>query len=153
MPARRPPTLALFTLVAVLGVACSSSNQTRPADAPCAAWMDTSLDPDARAQALVSAMTLEQKIDQTHGHATPEDFRVVLGIEELCIPDLTVTNGPAGVGPGPEILNNVPATAFPSTGARSRPTEKTHGSCHGSASQTSKQFSPTRSSRWSSATR
>ena len=114
MPARRPPTLALFTLVAVLGVACSSSNQTRPADAPCAAWMDTSLDPDARAQALVSAMTLEQKIDQTHGHAPPEDFRVVLGIEELCIPDLTVTNGPAGVGPGPEILNNVPATALPS---------------------------------------
>jgi beta-glucosidase len=76
--------------------------------------MDTSLDHDARAQALVSAMTLEQKIDQTHGDAPPEDFRVVLGIDELCIPDLTVTNGPAGVGPGPEILNNVPATALPS---------------------------------------
>ena len=114
MPARRPPTLGLFTLLAILGAACSSSNQSRPADAPCAAWMDTSLDPDARAQALVSAMTLGQKIDQTHGHAPPEDFRVVLGIEELCIPDLTVTNGPAGVGPGPEILNNVPATALPS---------------------------------------
>ncbi len=33
---------------------------------------------------------------------------------ELCIPNLTVTNGPAGVGPGPQILNNVPATALPS---------------------------------------
>ncbi len=76
--------------------------------------MDTSLQPEARAQALVAAMTLEQKIDQTHGDATPEDFRVVLGIDELCIPALTVTNGPAGVGPGPQILNNVPATALPS---------------------------------------
>jgi len=114
MPARRRLTLALFTLVAMIGAACSSSSQGTAPDGPCAAWMDTSLDPDARALALVSAMTLEQKIDQTHGHAPPEDFRVVLGIEELCIPDLTVTNGPAGVGPGPEILNNVPATALPS---------------------------------------
>ncbi len=76
--------------------------------------MDTSLGPDARAQALVEAMTLEQKIDQTHGHKPPEDFRVVLGVEELCIPSLTVTNGPAGVGPGPIFLDNVPATALPS---------------------------------------
>ena len=76
--------------------------------------MDTSLQPEARAQALVAAMTLEQKIDQTHGHASPDDFRVVSGIEELCIPHLTVTNGPAGVGPGPQPLNNVPATALPS---------------------------------------
>ncbi|MBW2375139.1 MAG: glycoside hydrolase family 3 C-terminal domain-containing protein, partial [Deltaproteobacteria bacterium] len=104
---------ASIVLLATVGLACSS-NANRSTEDPCAVWMDTSLGPDARAQALVSAMTLEQKIDQTHGHAPPEDFRVVRGIEELCIPDLTVTNGPAGVGPGPEILNNVPATALPS---------------------------------------
>ena len=104
----------LPALLAILGSACTSSNQGGTPDDSCAAWMDTSLGPEARALALVSAMTLEQKIDQTHGHAPPEDFRVVLGIEALCIPDLTVTNGPAGVGPGPELLNNVPATALPS---------------------------------------
>lgn len=69
---------------------------------------------DARARGVVGRMTLEQKIAQTHGSAPPEDFRVVLGIPELGIPALTVTNGPAGVGPGPEILGNVPATALPS---------------------------------------
>jgi beta-glucosidase len=104
---------AFVLLFASGGLACGSNANSSPED-PCAAWMDTSLGPNARAQALVSAMTLEQKIDQTHGHKPPEDFRVVLGIEELCIPDLTVTNGPAGVGPGPEPLNNVPATALPS---------------------------------------
>ncbi|MFW2390162.1 MAG: glycoside hydrolase family 3 protein, partial [Polyangiales bacterium] len=106
-----------FLLRATLlcAAACGSSSQDAPMPpGPCDAWMDTSLSPDARAQALVEAMTLEQKINQTHGDAPPEDFRVVLGIEELCIPDLTVTNGPAGVGPGPEFLNNVPATALPS---------------------------------------
>jgi beta-glucosidase len=109
-----------YCAVVILGigltaVGCSSDNNDSDiADVPCAAWMDTSLQPEARAQALVAAMTLEQKIEQTHGHASPDDFRVVSGIEELCIPDLTVTNGPAGVGPGPQPLNNVPATALPS---------------------------------------
>ena len=32
-----------------------------------ASWMDSSLAPDARAHALVSAMTTEQKIAQLHG--------------------------------------------------------------------------------------
>ncbi len=70
--------------------------------------------PDERAREVVASMTLEQKIAQTHGDAPPEDFRLVIGIPELGIPDLTVTNGPAGVGPGPEVLSNVPATALPS---------------------------------------
>lgn len=105
---------ALLALSTLLSVACSTSNDSSAPAGPCAAWMDTSRDPDARAQALVAAMTLEQKVGQTHGDAPPEDFRIVLGIEELCIPDLTVTNGPAGVGSGPEFLGNVPATALPS---------------------------------------
>ena len=102
-----------FMGLGLAATGCSDGNDNIPGG-PCAAWMDTSHQPEARAQALVAAMTLEQKIDQTHGHAPPEDLRVVLGIEELCIPALTVTNGPAGVGPGPKIFNNVPATALPS---------------------------------------
>ncbi len=69
---------------------------------------------DARARAIVSRMSLEQKIAQTHGSAPPEDFRIVHGIPELGIPALTVTNGPAGVGPGPQVFGNVPASALPS---------------------------------------
>jgi beta-glucosidase len=104
--------------VATLGIGlivtgCSDGNDQISTE-PCAAWMDSSQTAEARAQALVAAMTLEQKIDQTHGHALPDDFRVVSGVDELCIPALTVTNGPAGVGPGPQPLNNVPATALPS---------------------------------------
>lgn len=75
---------------------------------------DGAASPDERARELVARMTLEQKISQAHGAALPEDFRVVQGIPALGIPDLTVTNGPAGVGPGPQVLNNVPATALPS---------------------------------------
>jgi len=76
-------------------------------------WQGVGSSPDARAQAVVAAMTLDQKIAQVHGDFSLGDFRLVPGIPELCIPDLTVTNGPAGVGPGPEILGNVPATALP----------------------------------------
>ncbi len=104
------PLILLFLMI----VSTLMLGSCRDPQDPCAAWMDTNLDPGARAQALVAAMTLEQKIGQTHGHASPDDFRVVLGIEELCIPALTVTNGPAGVGSGPEPLGNVPATALPS---------------------------------------
>jgi len=103
-------------VLSLLATACSDSsdNSGAAAGGPCAPWMNAQDQPDARARALVAAMTLEQKIDQTHGHASDEDFRVVRGIEALCVPDLTVTNGPAGVGPGPKPLNNVPATALPS---------------------------------------
>jgi len=116
------PRFAIYIIVTSLALLCVACRDAPPdaackedvPDGPCAAWMDTCLAPDARAQALVAAMTLEQKISQTHGDAPPDDFRVVKGIEDLCIPALTITNGPAGVGPGPVILDNVPATALPS---------------------------------------
>lgn len=74
----------------------------------------TSRSADQRARALVARMTLDQKIAQVHVEPTPDDFRIVPGIPALGIPALTVTNGPAGVGPGPQPLGNVPATALPS---------------------------------------
>lgn len=63
---------------------------------------------------MVAALDIDQKIDQVHGTPARNDFRYVPGIPELCVPALTVTNGPAGVGPGPQPLGNVPATALPS---------------------------------------
>src|SRR3954468_698343 len=86
------------------------------------AWQDTSLSPRERAEKLVEAMTLEQKIAQLHGAMEPIDIytmaaqaaesgadmdelaaqirveRHVTAIDELGIPRFRVTNGPVGVG-------------------------------------------------------
>ena len=93
-------------------------------------WMDPSLAPEARARALVAAMTTEQKIAQLHGametidiysidpHAEGSSMyelkRHVAAIDELGIPRMRVTNGPVGVGmgDGPE---SPPATSLPMT--------------------------------------
>ena len=69
-------------------------------------------DYDARARALVAQMTLDEKIAELHGTRNSTNFRVVVGIPHLGIPDLLICNGPAGVGPaGPG--HNGPATALP----------------------------------------
>lgn len=84
-----------------------------PSLCPGAPWMRAGLSPGTRARRLVAALSLEQKVAQLHGQPTPQDFRVVPGIPALCVPDLTVTNGPAGVGPSFQPLLGVPATALP----------------------------------------
>ena len=58
--------------------------------------MQSGIAPDQRARYLVAALTLDQKIAQLHGEMQPEDFRIVPGIVDLCVPDLTVTNGLPG---------------------------------------------------------
>jgi beta-glucosidase len=45
-------------------------------------------------------MTLEEKIAQVHGIRDATHYRIVPGVPRLGIPELHVTNGPAGVGPG-----------------------------------------------------
>jgi beta-glucosidase len=104
-------------------------------------WMDQSLTPLERAEKLVAAMTLEQKIAQLHGametiniydlisadkmsEMTPEEQdqlmaqirieRHVKGIEELGIPRFRITNGPVGVGMG-DGYPSPSATALPMT--------------------------------------
>jgi len=67
---------------------------------------------DARARRIVSRMTLEEKISQMHGTQKKGQFRIVVGVPRLGIPDLLVTNGPAGFGPaGPGHQGK--ATALP----------------------------------------
>ena len=100
-------------------------------------WTDTSLAPRERAQLLVAAMTLEQKIQQLHGNmetidiyslvsqaTTKEEMdrlaaqiqiqRHVAAIDELGIPRFRVTNGPVGVGMG-DGMPSPPATSLPMT--------------------------------------
>lgn len=91
-------------------------------------WMDSTKAPEARAQLLVAAMTLEQKIAQMHGNMETIDIysnvdpdinqfdvkRHVAGIEELNIPRMRITNGPVGVGMG-DGLESPEATSLPMT--------------------------------------
>ena len=64
------------------------------------AWMDRTLAPGRRAELLVAAMTLDEKIEQIHMMDVPEHPREVPGIARLGVPVFKITNGPAGAGPG-----------------------------------------------------
>lgn len=100
-------------------------------------WLDTTKPPRERAELLVAAMTLEQKIAQLHGametidiyatsnqDMTEEEMaqlaaqiqveRHVAAIDELGIPRFRITNGPVGVGMG-DGTPSPPATALPMT--------------------------------------
>lgn len=87
-------------------------------------WEDSTMAPRERAEALVAAMTLEQKIAQLHGAMETVDIyamqeeakesgadldalaaqirveRHVAAMDELGIPRFRITNGPVGVGMG-----------------------------------------------------
>ena len=102
------------------------------------AWQDPSLPPRERAEKLVAAMTLEQKIAQLHGAMETIDIyaitaeaaeagadleqlaaqiqieRHVPAIDELGIPRFRITNGPVGVGMG-DGTPSPPATSLPMT--------------------------------------
>jgi beta-glucosidase len=102
------------------------------------AWQNTSLSPRERAERLVKAMSLEQKIAQLHGAMETIDIyaitaqaaesgadmdqlatqirveRHVAAIDELGIPRFRITNGPVGVGMG-DGTPSPPATSLPMT--------------------------------------
>jgi beta-glucosidase len=70
--------------------------------------------PEQRAAALVAQMTLDEKISQVHTTGTGAGgvSRLVPGIPRLGVPDLRITNGPAGVGTG-SVPTQPSATALP----------------------------------------
>lgn len=117
---RRSRGRQILALVAALTVVGSPTALTGAADGaaasadPCAAWMDRSDSAARRADALVAAMTQDQKLHMltfgdppwfaywgTAGH--------VDGIPELCIPDLVLSDAGSGVA-GLQIAT----TVFPS---------------------------------------
>jgi beta-glucosidase len=70
--------------------------------------------PEERAAALVAQMTLDEKISQAHTteRGAGGIARLVPGIPRLGIPDLRISNGPAGVGTG-SVPTQPSATALP----------------------------------------
>lgn len=95
-------------------------------------WMDTTKTSRERAELVVAAMTLEQKVDQLGGAMSTinpynldmtdpdmdlnqlEVWRHADPVEELGIPRLNITNGPVGVGMG-DGTPSPAATALPAT--------------------------------------
>jgi beta-glucosidase len=76
--------------------------------------MNTALDAQKRAELLVKAMTLDEKLLQIHMmDVRGEHPREVKAIERLGIGPFKITNGPLGAGPG-DSREPLPATALPS---------------------------------------
>jgi beta-glucosidase len=115
-PASRPVRLAAAGLAAALAAAgavwaVSSSSRTTAAPLP-AVGSPNAANPVKQAEALVARMTLKQKIMELHGLQDGQHQRYVPGIPQLGIPPLVITNGPAGVGPGDDPVQQK-ATALP----------------------------------------
>ena len=101
----------LLSLV-FLAASISALGQTvAPVNRP---WMNTSLSAEQRAELLVKAMTLDEKISQIHMRDLREFPREVIAIERLGLPTFKISNGPLGAGPG-DSRQPQPATAFPAS--------------------------------------
>ncbi|PWU48541.1 glycosyl hydrolase [Micromonospora globispora] len=95
----------LLTAVVIAGAAPPS-----PASAQELPWMEQTLPPAQRAELLIQAMTLDEKIQQIAMKPVPNTdlpecgfyagARHVEGIPRLNIPTIRMTNGPIGVGGG-----------------------------------------------------
>jgi beta-glucosidase len=110
------PCRSLLSSVLVLLVLCCAGallGASAPARASAACpWMDTSKTPDQRAQMLLAAMTLDDKIAMVHGDGQIFTEYGVAGRvpanAALCIPDLYLNDAGQGVGDG-----QTDTTAFP----------------------------------------
>ena len=104
----KPVRAALVCVSAMIMLVCGalSAQTARQSKRP------THQQATARARQLVARMTLDEKFAQVHGIKDATHFRFVPGLPRLAIPELRVTNGPAGAGPG-GAGSQKPATAWP----------------------------------------
>src|SRR5689334_25350603 len=96
-------TAALSAAALVGGVlAALTAQPASAADPACQAWMDPSDSPSHRADALVKAMDLDQKLHMLTFGDPPwvtywGNAGHVDGIPELCVPDLVLSDAGSGV--------------------------------------------------------
>jgi beta-glucosidase len=102
-----------------------------PASCP---WTNTKLSPQQRAQMLVAAMTIDQKIAMVHGTSDPGTATGGTGagsvpaIPGLCIPALGLADGAGGLG-----NSNTGVTAFPAPIAQAAAFDTTQQQAFGRA--------------------
>ena len=106
------PNAPMKRLLFALLVSSLAFAQAPPASTSDRPWMNKSLSPEKRAELLVHAMTLDEKISQIHMRDIREFPREVIAIERLGLPTFKISNGPLGAGPG-DSRQPQPATAFP----------------------------------------
>src|ERR1700678_3688916 len=114
MRSRRLVVLMAVFALAMLGPRVSALRDPALARAQSAScpWMNASLSPGTRAQMLLSAMTLADKIAMVHQSLTDGAHYGAAGwipaIPSLCVPDLVLNDAGEGVGD-----QQVDTTAFP----------------------------------------
>ncbi|GAB76626.1 beta-glucosidase [Austwickia chelonae] len=124
MPRPRLAT-ALLAVVGIVPASCftalpaqaqpSTTTQEAPAATTPCPWVGSSAAPVDRARSLLSHMTLDDKIGMIHGTARPLQAYgpvhagQVAANPRLCIPALSPTDGPAGVGNNKTGVTQLPA--------------------------------------------
>lgn len=102
-----PPIILLLIFAGISPVSAAPSNN--PSYHP---WMNTSLTPEQRADLLLHAMTLDEKITMVHG-VDPRPIKGYVGYvpanTRLSIPALRLADGRAGVGNGAKDVTLLPA--------------------------------------------
>src|SRR4051812_18786269 len=92
--------IAVAMVVAVFGVLCAPAGAQ--STSPSCSWMDTGQTPERRAELLVGAMPLEQKLHETTWSDPPwfSHFGTaghVDGDPSLCLPDINMSDAGSGV--------------------------------------------------------
>jgi beta-glucosidase len=103
---------APVTLLLLLSVGISLASAAPPNNPPNQPWMRRSLTPEQRADLLLHAMTLDEKITMVHGvdpRPIPGYVGYVPGNARLSIPALRLADGRAGVGNGAKDVTLLPA--------------------------------------------
>lgn len=106
--------LSLAILASLLVTVPSTASSASGGERECP-WLDPSAPIEDRVRQLLDAMTLDEKLSMVHGSAGPLEFvgpvyaGLVPEIPRLCIPELGLSDGPAGVGNGQTGVTQLPA--------------------------------------------
>ncbi|HEV3172656.1 MAG TPA: glycoside hydrolase family 3 C-terminal domain-containing protein, partial [Actinocrinis sp.] len=103
-------TLTPLRAVVAAALVAGFASILAPAHAAAPPWMNTSLTPAQRAQALLAQMTSAEKIDMMHGGSSCNGYGACVDANtRLGIPQLRLQDGPAGVADGQTGVTELPA--------------------------------------------
>ena len=105
-PFRLSLYVACAVMIPVAGAQASSLAPSTPAQCP---WVTSKAPIPQRVEQLLGHMTLDQKLHELHGARGDKYVGVIPSIASLCIPALTMQDGPAGLGDGMKGVTQLPA--------------------------------------------